>query len=217
MDQSERNTRIGVALGVVLLHACGVRALLTFDVRTRGAWSPVHADAAAVVIEFIPASRARMRSSGRAVPPAPAARGARPVQAPRATVLSFADVADAGRKDAQGGDDDRDGNSSGPPSQPLDLRIPETTSGAFTASERAWLERAPALDPRRTRFARAWVPAGTAIDQARFRSPALDAALGLFGAPPRRCSEVERRLRLPDCLALDADAADLEALRRSVD
>lgn len=101
----------------------------------------------------------------------------------------------------------------------LDIALPEPRNrppGA-AAPVRGWLERPIALEPATTRFERAWVPAGDAIAQARFYSPAVDAALGLFGRPPRRCGEVERRLRGPDCLTLDPDEADTEALRRRLD
>lgn len=100
----------------------------------------------------------------------------------------------------------------------LDLSVREPpTTGRVQHEPRAWMERDRVMDPRTTRFERAWVPAGNAIEQARFRSPAVNAALGLFGGAPRRCTEVERRLRVRDCLPLDADEGDTEALRRSID
>lgn len=57
----------------------------------------------------------------------------------------------------------------------------------------------------RTRFARAWVPQGNALRSAGWRNPVLGLALGAFGGPPVHCSEVERRLRKPNCLNEDAD------------
>lgn len=98
----------------------------------------------------------------------------------------------------------------------LTVRDPAEVKAAGRQT-RGGFERERPMDPRTTRFERAWVPAGNALEQARFRSAAMDAALGLFGSPPRRCSEVERRLRVLDCLSLDPDEADDEALRRSID
>jgi hypothetical protein len=99
--------------------------------------------------------------------------------------------------------------------QPLDLTVHDPTAHPTTPRD-AFARPAP-LESKPTRFAQAWVPDGTAIEQTRFRSPAAAVALGLFGGPPRRCTEVERRLRMPDCLPLHGQEADDEALRRSLD
>jgi hypothetical protein len=100
----------------------------------------------------------------------------------------------------------------------LDLSVRDPVpAGRIEREATVWIERERVLNPRTTRFGRAWVPAGNAIEQARFRSAAVNAALGLFGGPPRRCTEVEHRLRVHDCLPLDADEADTEALRRAID
>ena len=96
----------------------------------------------------------------------------------------------------------------------IDLRPPEPHA---PFQPRDPFERRAPIDARRTRFEQAWVPAGDALQQARFRSKAVGTALGLFGGPPRHCSEIERRLRRPDCLPLHGQDAQDEALRRSVD
>ncbi|HEY4583087.1 MAG TPA: hypothetical protein VIG88_09510 [Lysobacter sp.] len=96
----------------------------------------------------------------------------------------------------------------------LDLRLPEAP---VVTTRRDHFERRAPLDANTTRFERAWVPAGDALVQARFRSKAVGTALGLFGGPSRRCSEVERRVRRPDCLPLHGEEDDDEAPRRSVD
>jgi hypothetical protein len=106
--------------------------------------------------------------------------------------------------------------SQAPATRPLDLTVHAEPAHAF-GTRRHWLERKPAIDARRTRFDDAWAPAGNALEQARFRSPAVRVALGLFGGPPRRCNEVERRLREPDCLPHDNDEPDPETLRRARD
>lgn len=98
--------------------------------------------------------------------------------------------------------------------RPLDLRLPD--AGPVVAP-RDPLRRAPALDARGTRFARAWVPDGNAMEQAAFRSPAVAVAMGLFGGPPKKCTEVERRLRVANCLPLHGQEADDELLRRELD
>ncbi|HZX79990.1 MAG TPA: hypothetical protein VFE72_03430 [Lysobacter sp.] len=108
--------------------------------------------------------------------------------------------------------------SAGPasPTRPLDLRLPAPpATDAF--ARRDPFERAPPIDARTTRFEKAWVPAGDALRQAGFRSRAVGVALGLFGGPPVRCSEVDRRLRKPGCLPLHGQDDEDEALRRSVD
>lgn len=98
--------------------------------------------------------------------------------------------------------------------RPLDLHVP----GVDIVPPRGrGLDRAPSLEPRPTRFSRAWMPEGDALEQASFRSPAVRAALALFGGPPRRCSEVERRLRRPDCLPLHGQEAEDEMLLRALD
>ncbi|WP_133478326.1 hypothetical protein [Cognatilysobacter segetis] len=98
---------------------------------------------------------------------------------------------------------------------PLDLRLPDMA--ASTAEARNPLERAPAVEARPTRFAQAWVPEGDALRQASFRSAAVGVAAAAFGGPPRRCKEVERRLRKANCLPLHGGEADDEVLRRSLD
>ncbi|AXK71732.1 hypothetical protein DWG18_05110 [Lysobacter sp. TY2-98] len=94
----------------------------------------------------------------------------------------------------------------------LDLHVQDPAS-APRFEPREVFARRPALDARVTRFERAWAPPGTVLEQARFRSKALGAALGLFGGPARHCTEVERRLRKPDCLALQGDALEDELAR----
>ena len=93
--------------------------------------------------------------------------------------------------------------------RPLDLsvRLPpvDPRATATAPEDRPWLHRDRALDPRTTRFERSWVRAGNALEQAGFRSAAVGVALGAFGGPPKRCTEVERRLREINCLPLDAD------------
>ena len=96
----------------------------------------------------------------------------------------------------------------------MDLRPPETHA---PFQHRDPFEREAPIAAHRTRFEQAWVPAGDALQQARFRSKAVGTALSLFGGPHRHCSEIERRLRRPDCLPLHGQDAQDEALRRSVD
>lgn len=102
------------------------------------------------------------------------------------------------------------------PPRPLDLHVPESALSPPAARADAF-DRPPALETRTTRFERAWMPAGNALEQASFRSAVVRGALGLFGGPPRRCSEVERRLRKINCLPLHGQEQEDEVLRRSVD
>ncbi|GAB1596135.1 hypothetical protein [Lysobacter claricitrinus] len=87
---------------------------------------------------------------------------------------------------------------------PLDLRIPEppTFPDHFATREH---RTDPSINVRTTRFADAWRGGGTLLDEARARSGIVRIATSLFGGPPRHCSEVERRLRKPDCLPEPAD------------
>lgn len=96
----------------------------------------------------------------------------------------------------------------------LDLRVPEGEPPPVVLDP---LQRAPALEFTDTRFSHAWVPAGNALQQAGFRSRAVGVALAAFGGPPRRCTEIERRLRRPNCLQLHGQEADDEALRAAAD
>lgn len=86
----------------------------------------------------------------------------------------------------------------------LDLRVP-SNGMEDVAVPRDAFARETELPGRATRFERNWAPAGTALDVASWRSPMVRAAIGLFGGPPRKCDEVERRLRVPDCLPDESD------------
>jgi hypothetical protein len=205
----ERNIQAVVVLAVAALHVTGVYMLARLDA---AAWRrAVERDGEAPLdVEFVrvparafsasPAGgvasvaagrRLRMPTKVRARAPTAGNARARPAVAP-----AEASRAAAGR---------------------LDLTLRHPTVPAGERDPDTWLQRVPALDPRTTRFDAAWVPAGSAPEQARFRSRAARVALGLFGGPPRRCSESERRLRMPACLPLHADELDAENLRRSVD
>ena len=97
---------------------------------------------------------------------------------------------------------------------PLDLNIPVQDS--LPARNRDAFDRASPIEPRRTRFDAVWVPDADALRQAAFRSPAVGVVTDLFGGPPRRCSEVERRLRKANCLPLHGQEAEDERLRRGL-
>ncbi|TZF89842.1 hypothetical protein [Cognatilysobacter lacus] len=99
---------------------------------------------------------------------------------------------------------------------PLDLRLPP---GAVPVPRlrRDSFARAAPIEAQPTRFATAWVPEGNALRQASFHHVIVAGALIAFGGPPRHCSEVERRLRKANCLPLDGQDDDDEALRRSLD
>jgi len=99
----------------------------------------------------------------------------------------------------------------------LDLRVPVVFAAPRPRPARGAFERPPALEVERTRFATAWVPEGDALRQASFHSAAVGVLTGAFGGPPRRCSEIERRLRKPDCLPLHGVEDDDEATRRRLD
>ncbi|WP_460833288.1 hypothetical protein [Lysobacter humi (ex Lee et al. 2017)] len=86
----------------------------------------------------------------------------------------------------------------------LDLRLPDAPLTVAPAPG-GIVERAVRLPSRATRFEQNWAPDGNALDAASWRSPIVRGALGLFGGPPRKCDEVERRLRRPDCLPDEDD------------
>ena len=98
---------------------------------------------------------------------------------------------------------------------PLDLHVP--VQDPLPAPNRAAFERASPIETRGTRFDAVWAPDADALRQAAFRSPAVGVVTGLFGGPPRRCSEVERRLRKANCLPLHGQEAEDERLRRGLD
>lgn len=102
-------------------------------------------------------------------------------------------------------------SSTGPAA--LDLHVREPSSSSTRFDSRDVFTRSPGVDARRTRFEHAWAPSGNVLEQARFRSKAAGVALGLFGGPPRKCSEVERRLRKPDCISLHGQEFDDELAR----
>ncbi len=108
--------------------------------------------------------------------------------------------------------DARDDSSSTGPAA-LDLHVRERSSSSTRVDTRDVFERRPGVDARRTRFEHAWAPSGNVLEQARFRSKAAGVALGLFGGPPRKCTEVERRLRKPDCISLHGQELDDELAR----
>ncbi|MGY3264939.1 hypothetical protein [Lysobacter sp. HA35] len=99
----------------------------------------------------------------------------------------------------------RDSEKGATVAAPLDLRVPEPppVTDHFATREKL---RAPPIDARRTRFADSWQGGGTLLDEARARSGVVRIATSLFGGPPRHCSEVERRLRKPNCLPEPEDA-----------
>ncbi|WP_462115667.1 hypothetical protein [Lysobacter xanthus] len=100
--------------------------------------------------------------------------------------------------------------------RPLDLTVPSLPERA-DAEPRAPFERTASRGHEPTRFDRAWMPAGTALEQGAFHSAVVRAPLALFGGPPRRCTEVERRLRRINCLPLHGEDEEREALLRSLD
>ncbi|MFZ5656858.1 MAG: hypothetical protein ACOY37_07365 [Pseudomonadota bacterium] len=170
---------------------------------------PVDA-ADAIDVEFI----RRTAPARLPMPGAESARVARGTQ-PRAGAIETTASSDAGDAGAARSVAPAASAIEGPHApRPLDLSLPPA---AHEARTRRAFERAFSIDVRPTRFERHWVPDGNALEQASFRSPVVAAALGLFGGPPRRCSEVERRLRRADCLPLRGQEAEDEALLRRLD
>jgi hypothetical protein len=101
-----------------------------------------------------------------------------------------------------------------PPPPVFDLHVPERLP---TLAPRDPLRRHASMDAASTRFDAHWAPAGNVLEQAAFRSPAAGIAIHAFGGPPRRCTEIERRRRRPDCLPLTGQGDEDERLRRSLD
>lgn len=212
-DTEERAARRAAAVASAVVPALLIAGLLRLPLPGREMRARPHGDTVDVVFLRREVEAARRRSPATSTPP-------------RNESASAIDVtgAPAGRsREARAIEAESSGwPAGGAPDAPrhavLDLTVRDPAPLQPRARDaQEWLERKRVMDPRTTRFEKAWVPAGNALEQARFRSPAVNAALGLFGGPPRRCSEVERRLRVADCLPLDADDGEAEALRRTID
>lgn len=190
--------------GVLLVHAAMFAALARMPPPYVGAGD---ADAA-IDVEFIP----RALPSPLRMPGVEPARIERATHPPVHAMTASPDGTDAGAPVpvAPASTAVEDGSAA----RPLDLSLPPATHARRTLHA---FDRPIVIEARPTRFERHWVPDGNALEQASFRSPAVAAALGLFGGPPRRCSEVERRLRRADCLPLHGQEAEDEALLRHLD
>lgn len=202
-DREVRDT--GFAWMVVLLvHA----SIATWLLRLQWPVAVSRGEDEALQVEFIhrprlaPASRA---GATAARPRVARAAPLRPERSARSSLVVEAPPSTAGANASRNGlEPPRAGRA-------LDLRLPDAPVPAATPDP---FERKALMEPRGTRFERVWAPAGNALDQARFRSKLVGGALGLFGGPPRRCGEIERRLRKPDCLALHGQEAEDEVLRQ---
>lgn len=203
MDRDDWNG--GIALGVVLAHVLLVHALI--------AWRPSAGRAGATAetsdaIDVVFVSR-RSRMA------VPAADGAPPAEAGNRRAGRRTFTATPGDRERAAGVAVLEHAPLGARA-PLDLTVPVPQSPTPTGAD-DWLERPAALDSRKTRFDRAWVRDGTALEQAGQRSRVVGALLGAFGGPPRRCTEVERRLRGINCLPLHGGEEADEHLRRALD
>ena len=208
----ERTERDGAASAVAWATVIALHAVVFAWLTRAPVFSPgSNTDDDALRVEFIvrPAERPSLRGQGRDVATQRTARRPRDLvtagtDAPptvasiRARAQPFANAAAAATDGAR---------------NRLDLRVPE---GPVRIAKDPFAREA-AIEVRGTRFERAWAPDGDVLVQARFRSRAARIALGLFGGPPRRCDEVDRRLRKPDCLALSADEEEAERLRRAIE
>lgn len=195
MQDADRRTSLIVAAGVLLLHLLAVRALIGSAPATWLRPQPSSSEQRSIDVTFI--------SRPRIVPDEDATIHRSPQELIEAQARGAGSGVAAPRRSTAGPDAIET-------TPALDLRVQEAPM-PLPASRDPPFEWRIAIEPRRTRFADTWVPEGDAIAQARFRSKVVGAALGLFGGPSRRCSEVEHRLRQPDCLPPDHD--DDEALR----
>lgn len=188
---------------IALVLTIAVNAALAFAILQLRPGKPA-APAAddAIRIEFITRPRAARPEQDRALAPEPARASSSTAQPPRWM-----------RTRRAAGDDVDTSLSPKHDAPALDLHVREHPPAPLFQPRDAFARR-PVIDARRTRFQHAWAPAGNVLDQARFRSKSAAVVLGLFGGPPRRCSEVERRLRKPDCLPASADEIDDEILQR---
>lgn len=203
MDRDDWNGRI--ALGVVLAHVLLVHALI--------AWRPSAGRAGATAetsdaIDVVFVSR----RSRVAVPAAAVVRSAE-AGSHRTSRRTFTTT--PGDRERAAGVAVRE-HAPARARAPLDLtlRVPQSSPSSGADD---WLERRAALDSGKTRFDGAWVRDGTALEQAGQRSRVVGALLGAFGGPPRRCTEVERRLRGINCLPLHGGEEADEHLRRALD
>lgn len=208
MARDIRGTESAVAVGVILLHALGLYVLTRLDAAVW--YSAAHESRREhrLEVEFIEVP-ARRRAARMPMAVALRANGAKALRHSDALQVMTAAARPAQALAASE-------RVSAQPAE-LDLSVRDPLGSSQAGQRDAWLDRPPALDPGTTRFASAWAPDGTALEHARFPSKAVDIALGLFGGPPRTCNEVDRRLRKPDCISQDAEALELEALRRSID
>lgn len=207
MKTCMRCTEVAVALGVVAFHAWALHLLAGVELRTLAHAGRLAPEATALLAEFIPVPPKRART------PITATNARTRSEAPPTAV-----AATQGAPARRSADDSLavETTSAGGRAQALDLSVRERPDPFPAAVHSGAFARPPPLDARTTRFEQAWIPAGTAVDQARFRSQAVRLALGLFGGPPRRCDEVERRLRRVDCLPADEDEVEREALMRAL-
>lgn len=213
MRTEERNWAPLVALAVLLLHGLALDALVRWQPTAARPSGLPHIEATdAIDIQFILRVRHAAGDARQRVP------ASEPVSIDTRADLS--NIVDGTPNEVRAPASESVPVSRGveAANAPLDLTVrerldvPETRDG-----DSRWLEPRSPIEMQRTRFDATWTPDGDAVAQARHRSAAVRALTGLFGGPPRRCTEAERRLRLMDCLPLDADEADLEHLRRSLD
>lgn len=193
MDREHRRER-GIALLAVIAVHVGIGSWL-------GSWRLVDASHAqrddmsdALIVEFVVRQRTpptATRRSALQVHSDPPLRANRPASGAGADTKPSADGSEGIRTEPAGG-------------TTLDLRLPAASVTLGTAPGQV-VEREVRLPGRSTRFERQWAPSGDVIEAASWRSPVIRTALGLFGGPPKKCDEVERRLRRPDCLPDEAD------------
>lgn len=81
----------------------------------------------------------------------------------------------------------------------LDLSLPLAQREVVIPSRDVLADRG-AIRYEATRFAGSWKPEGNALTELAWKSKVADVVLSAFGGPPRRCTEVEKRLLKPYCL-----------------
>ena len=195
MDREGRRESVVALLVVVTVHATVAAWLAGWRVRQAPAHAKTHAEDA-LLVEFV----VRAEHSN-VVTRTPAASHARPRPAsPAQDDPAMHGLTDDAASLSRHGADAQEHTASAA----LDLQLPQLPVSAPVV-ERGASEPSSDLPGRPTRFERQWVQDGNALDAASWRSPVVRAALGLFGGPPRKCDEVERRLRRPDCLPDEED------------
>lgn len=193
MGDRMRDERLWAALVVLLLHVACSAWLLNFDPGRR----------VPVARRALPEEAIQVVYLARSAPPV-----ASPAPVKNIAVRSRKDagpevvLASRAHRDAATAAIDGLLDTNPQPRLQLDLALPSRYTAIEIASRDALADRG-VIERHTSRFEKSWKPQGNLWTQLAWESKIAGTILSAFGGPPRRCTEVEKRLRKPDCLPDD--------------